>query len=68
MRKANISFYMSVCLSVCVHASARVQQLHCHCTVVHELMFEYYFFRKSVEINQASLKSDKNSERHVDLL
>jgi hypothetical protein len=52
VRKATISFFVSVSLSV------RTEQLGSHCTDFHE-MLHVSIFRKSVEKIQVSLKHDK---------
>ena len=67
LRKATISFVMSVCLSVCclsvcssVHPSLRMKQLDSHWKDFHAIWY-LNIFRKTVEKIQASLKSDKNN-------
>jgi hypothetical protein len=59
LRKANITFVMSVCLSVCP-LPARMEQLSSHWTNFHEILY-LRIFRKSVEKAQFSLKSDNNN-------
>ena len=54
LRKATVSFVMSVCPFV------RMEQLGSHWTDFHEILF-LSIFRKSVEKNQVSLKSDPNN-------
>jgi hypothetical protein len=51
LRKAAISFVMSVRRSVCM------EQLGCHRTDFHEILY-LKIFRKSIEKIQVSLKSD----------
>ena len=58
LRKATISFVMSVCPSV--RPSVRMEQLRSHCTDFDETLY-LRLFRKSVENIQVSLKSDKNN-------
>jgi hypothetical protein len=62
LRKATVSFIVSVCLFV------RMEQLGSHWTYFHETLY-WRIFRKYVEKIQVALKSDKNNEyftlRHV---
>jgi len=55
LRKANISFVISVCVSV--RPSVRVEEHGCHWTEFYEVWF-LGICRKSVEKIQVSLKSD----------
>jgi hypothetical protein len=54
LRKAIISFVVSVCLSV------RVEQLGSHWKDFHEILY-FSIFRKSANKIQVSSKSDKNN-------
>jgi len=56
-KKTTISFVMSVCARL----SARMEQLSCHWTYFHEILY-LRIFRKSVERIQVSLTSEKNNE------
>jgi len=56
---------MSVGMSVCPSVSllTYMERLVCHCTDFHNILYlNIFFFRKSVEKFQVSLKSDKHSE------
>jgi hypothetical protein len=55
LREATISFLLSVCMSSCPHGTTRLPLDGFSLNLVFE-----YFFRKSVENIQGSLKSDKN--------
>jgi hypothetical protein len=59
-RKATINCDISVCLSVCM--SVRMEQLGSHWTAFHGILNFSFFFRKSVDKIQVSLKSDKINE------
>jgi hypothetical protein len=54
LRKATVSFVMSVCLPV------RMEKLGSHWTDFYEILY-MKIFRKSVEKIQVSVKSDKNN-------
>jgi hypothetical protein len=56
LRKATVSFVLSVCL----FAFVRMELLGCHWTGFHEIWY-FSIFRKSVEKIQVSLKSDMNN-------
>jgi hypothetical protein len=62
LRKATISFVMSVCLAVrpSVRPSVRMEQFGFHWTGFHEILY-FSIFRKSVEKIQISLKSGKKN-------
>ena len=57
MRKAAVSFVMSVCLSIWPHETTRLPLDG----FLWDLIFEYFFFPKSVEKLQVSLNSEKNN-------
>jgi hypothetical protein len=57
LRKATISFVMSVCLSV--HPSVRMEQFRSHRMDYHEILY-FGVFRKSVDKVQVPLKSVSN--------
>ena len=57
LRKATITFVMSVCLSVCPYV--RMEQIVSHWTGFHEIWY-LNIFRISVEKIQVFLKSEKN--------
>jgi len=57
LRKATISFVMSVLLSVC--SSLWMEQIGCHWTDFHKIWY-FSVFRNYVENSQVSLKSGKN--------
>ena len=57
MRKATVSFFMSVCPSV--YLSVRMEQLGSHQTDFHEIWYSRIFWKPVYKV-QAALKSDKN--------